>query len=242
MRRRFRVLAVDDHPEALKLLRIVLDAEGFEVVVASDAASGLRAAYQTHPDIILLDVMMPGVDGFELCRRLRGLTDVPIIFVTAMATIEDTIRGFAAGGDDYVVKPFDSSELLTRIVACLRRAGRGDSQRQKKIEALFPTASAMLDLNRHQMVIGDRTIILTPKEFEILRLLINHAGKVLSTDAILSRAWGPEMIGDPNLIKQYIYRLRQKLEPDPSSPRYLHTIRGVGYYFDARELLGPPED
>ncbi|MCK4832316.1 MAG: winged helix-turn-helix transcriptional regulator, partial [Anaerolineales bacterium] len=127
-------------------------------------------------------------------------------------------------------------------VACLRRAGRGDSQRQKKIEALFPTASAMLDLNRHQMVIGDRTIILTPKEFEILRLLINHAGKVLSTDAILSRAWGPEMIGDPNLIKQYIYRLRQKLEPDPSSPRYLHTIRGVGYYFDARELLGPPED
>jgi two-component system response regulator RegX3 len=100
----------------------------------------------------------------------------------------------------------------------------------------------MLDLNRHQMVIGDRTIILTPKEFEILRLLINHAGKVLSTDAILSRAWGPEMIGDPNLIKQYIYRLRQKLEPDPSSPRYLHTIRGVGYYFDARELLGPPED
>jgi two-component system response regulator RegX3 len=90
------------------------------------------------------------------------------------------------------------------------------------------------------MVIGDRTIVLTPKEFEILRLLINHAGKVLSADAILARAWGPEMIGDPNLIKQYIYRLRLKLEPDPSSPRYLHTIRGVGYYFDARELLGPP--
>ncbi len=234
MHRRFRVLVVDDQPETLQMLQILLSADGFDVVLAQDALSGLRAAYQSHPDAILLDVMMPNVDGFEACRRLREMTDAPIIFVTAKGTIEDIVRGFSVGADDYVVKPFDRSELLSRLTACLRRAGERAGAGSK---VLFPSSSMMLDCGRHELVVANRTVYLTPKEFEVLRLLIHHAGKVLTADAILAQVWGPERIGEPDLVKQYIYRLRQKIEPDPSSPRYLHTVRGGGYYFDAEDLL-----
>jgi len=216
------------------MLRAMLTAEGFDVEVARDALSGIRAAYQTRPDAILLDVMMPDMDGFEACRRLREMTDVPIIFVTAKGTIEDIVKGLSLGADDYVVKPFERSELIGRLVACLRRSGDSTSE---GIDLMFPAASIMLDSDRHELVIGSRTVYLTPKEFEVLRLMIRHAGKVLSTDAILTRVWGPEWIGEPDLVKQYIYRLRRKIEPDPRSPQYLHTIRGGGYYFDAQDLL-----
>jgi two-component system response regulator RegX3 len=178
--------------------------------------------------------MMPEVDGFEVCQRLREMTDAPIIFVTAKGTMEDIVQGFSLGGDDYVVKPFESSELVSRLTACLRRAGE---QAGEEIELLFPAASIMLDCGRHELVIGSRTVYLTPKEFEVLRLLVRHAGKVLSTDAILTHVWGPEWIGEPDLVKQYIYKLRQKIEPDPGSPKYIHTVRGGGYYFDAQDLL-----
>jgi len=234
MRRQFRILVVDDHPNVLAMLQAMLTAEGFDVVAAQDALTGLRAAYETHPDAILLDVMMPKVDGFEACRRLREMTDVPIIFVTAKGTIEDVVRGLSIGADDYVVKPFDRSELISRLTACLRRAGE---RTDDESDFLFPAASIMLDCDRHELVIGSRTVYLTPKEFEVLRLLARHAGKVLSTDAILTRVWGPEWIGEPDLVKQYIYRLRQKIEPNPSSPQYLHTVRGGGYYFDSADLL-----
>lgn len=233
MRRQFRVLVIDDQAGVLELLRAILVDAGFDVVVAQDALSGLRTAYQAHPDAILLDVMMPKVDGFEACRRLREMTDVPIIFVTAKGTIEDVVRGFSLGADDYVVKPFDGTELVSRLMACLRRG----SERTEDADILFPTVSIMLDCGRHELVVGDRTVYLTPKEFEVLRLLIRHTGKVLSTDAILSQAWGTEWIGEPDLVKQYIYRLRRKIELDPKSPRYLHTVRGSGYYFDASDLL-----
>jgi DNA-binding response OmpR family regulator len=233
MYERFNILAIDDEPQALDLLQVVLKNEGFQVTVANDAVTGLRAAYQSHPDAILLDVMMPNVDGFEVCRRLREMTDVPIIFVTARSTIEDVVHGFYVGGDDYVVKPFDRNELICRLVACLRRAGE---KTNGKSGVVFPSTSVMLDLDRHELIIGDRTVYLTPKEFEVLRLLVRHSGKVLSPDAILTRVWGPEMIGEPHLVKQYIYRLRSKIEPEPSVPRFLHTVRGAGYYFDSAEL------
>ncbi|HID89656.1 MAG TPA: response regulator transcription factor [Anaerolineae bacterium] len=232
--RRFRVLAIDDQPDALRMLEVILGSEGFEVFTAQDALSGLRMAYQLHPDAVLLDVMMPEVDGFEVCRRLREMTDVPIVFVTARGTIEDVVRGFALGADDYVVKPFNRSELIGRLFACLRRAGEREDRQQ---EIMFPAASVMLDCGRHELVIGHRTVYLTPKEFEVLRFLIRHAGRVLSPDAILTRVWGPERVGEPDLVKQYIYRLRRKIEPDPKSPRYIRTVRGSGYYFDAEDLL-----
>jgi two-component system response regulator VicR len=234
MRHRFRVLAIDDEPDVLEMLQIVLSAESFDVVVAQDALSGLRAAYETHPDAILLDVMMPHIDGFEACRRLRELTDVPIIFVTAKGTIDDIVRGLSLGADDYLVKPFDHSELIVRLIACLRRAGKRIDERD---DFLIPPAAIRLDCSRHEMVIGSRTVYLTPNEFEVLRLLIRHAGQVLSTDDILAQVWGPAWIGEPALVKQYICRLRRKIEPNPKSPRYIHTARGKGYYFEAENLL-----
>ncbi len=234
MRPRFRVLVVDDEPDVLEMLRIMLTEKGFDVVIAQDALSGLRAAYQAPPDAILLDVMMPNVDGFEACRRLREMMDVPIIFVTAKGTIEEVVQGLSLGADDYVVKPFAPSELVSRLMACLRRAG---GRTDEGGDFLFPTASITLDCGRHELVIGSRTVYMTPKEFEVIRLLIRHAGKVLSTDAILTRVWGPEWIGEPDMVKQYIYRLRQKIEPNPKSPRYIHTVPGEGYYFDAEDLL-----
>lgn len=234
VRRRFRVLVVDDEADVLEMLRAMLTANGFDVVVAQDALLGLRVAYQTRPDAILLDVMMPNVDGFEACRRLREMTDVPIVFVTAKGAIEDVVRGLSVGADDYVVKPFDGSELIGRLMACLRRARK---RTDGKSDFLFPAASITLACGRHELVIGSRTVYLTPKEFEVIRLLIRHAGKVFSTDAILAQVWGPERIGDPDLVKQCIHRLRRKMEPNPRSPRYIHTVPGEGYYFDAEDLL-----
>jgi DNA-binding response OmpR family regulator len=234
MPRRIRVLVVDDQPQMLNMLRVLLTREGFDVVEAQDALSGLRGAYQAHPDAILLDVMMPKLNGFEVCRRLREVTDAPIIFVTAKGAIEDVVEGFAAGGDDYLVKPFDRSELLSRLRACLRRAAE---RTEGKNEILFPAASIMLDCGRHELMVENRSVYLTPTEFEVLRLLMRHAGKVLSANAILARVWGPDRIGDPDLVKQYIYQLRQKIEPDPDSPQYIHTVRGEGYYFDTNDLL-----
>ncbi|MBN1179510.1 MAG: response regulator transcription factor [Anaerolineae bacterium] len=234
MRGRFRVLVIDDEPETLKMLRIMLTAEGFDVIPAQGAIEGLRAAYQSHPDAILLDVMMPDVDGFEVCQRLREMTDVPILFVTARGTIEDIVRGFSLGADDYVVKPFATSELVSRLVASLRRAGERDDE---SVEVLFPSGSIVLDCGRHELLIGSETVYLTPKEFEVLRLLIRHAGKVLSADAILTQVWGPDRIGEPDLVKQYVYKLRQKIEADPDTPVYIQTVRGGGYYFDTGDLL-----
>lgn len=234
MRRRFRVLAVDDHPDVLAVLRAMLTKEGFDVEVAPDALSGIRLAYEKHPDAILLDVMLPDLDGFEVCRRLREMTEAPIIFVTAKGTIEDIVKGLSLGADDYVVKPFERKELLSRLTACLRRASERTGAGS---DLIFPASSIMLDSDRHELLIENRSIYLTPKEFEVLRLMVRHAGKVLSTDAILTRVWGPEWIGEPDLVKQYIYRLRQKIELNPGSPQYLHTVRGGGYYFDSEDLL-----
>jgi len=212
----------------------MLDAEGFDTVVAQDGLSGLRIAYQAQPDAILLDVMMPNMDGFEVCRRLREMTEVPIIFLTAKGTLEDIVKGLSLGADDYLVKPFDRSELVGRLMACLRRA---KEQTDKAGDLIFATDSIMLDCGRHELVIGKKVVYLTPKEFEVLRLLIRHVGKVLNTNAILTRVWGAERVGEPDLVKQCIYRLRQKIEPDPKSPRYLNTVWGEGYYFDTGDFL-----
>lgn len=230
----FRILAIEDDPEMREMLEMILMAEGFEVVLAHDALTGLRAAYQTHPDAILLDVMMPNMDGFEACRRLREMTDVPILFVTGKATgMKDVVRGFSIGADDYLTKPFDRSELISRLNARLRRSS---DRANNDIEYISPAASVILNCSRHELVIGDRSIYLGPKEFEVMRHLIRHTGKVLSRDAILAQVWGPERVGEPDLVKQYIYRLRRKIEPDPDSPRYLHSVRGEGYYFDVGDL------
>lgn len=224
------ILAIDDEPEMLSLFEALLIRRGFDVIVAADGQSGLRAAYQTRPEAILLDLMMPKMDGFAVCRQLRQVTDAPILFVTALSDLSQLTKGFALGADDYVVKPFRPAELVSRLRACLRRPALADG---KEAKMLFAGDSVMLDCNRQTMIIGGGNIELTPREFEIVKLLVRHAGTVLSRDAILTRVWGPDRIGDPDLVKHYIYQLRQKIEPDPDSPQYLHSIRSRGYYFAA---------
>jgi DNA-binding response OmpR family regulator len=227
----YRVLVIDDNPDTRELLDRVLTAAGFESLLAEDATTGLRAAYQFHPDAIILDVQMPGLDGFTTCERLREMTDVPILFLTGHATeTGDIVKGFALGADEYMTKPFSVEELIVRLRACLRRQDRGT---EVETEYLSPSESVVLDRARHELMIDGASVYLCPKEFQVIELLVRHAGRVLSQDAILAQVWGPEHIGEPDLVKQYIYRLRKKIRRAPGSPRCIHSVRGSGYYFDA---------
>ena len=230
MKQQFRILVIEDNQDILSLVEIMLTKEGFEVIKASNALDGLRAAYQMHPDAVILDVMMPGMDGFETCRRLREMTDVPVLLVTGKATeTEDVVRGFSVGADDYITKPYHSSELVSRLYARLRNS---TESRADGTALLSPDASILLNLDRHELVLDGKSIYLPPKEFKVLQALLRHPGQVLSVDAILAQVWGSERIGEPDLVKQYIYRLRKKIEPDANSPQYIHSVRGEGYYFE----------
>ncbi len=229
MSRRFRILIVDDDPDVTDILDMMLSKHGFDTIKVTSGSAGLRAAYQHHPDAILLDIMMPQMNGIEVCERLRDMTDVPIIFVTAKTGSEDLRKGFCAGGDDYITKPLNTHEVLYRLRACLRRTQKHDAEFDN---ILFPFDNVMLDGNRHELVVNDQAIHLAPKEFAILHLLMRYTGKVLPPDMILLNVWGSERVGDPNLVKQYIYRLRQKIEATPNVPQLIHTVWGEGYYFD----------
>lgn len=235
MNHRFRVLLIEDDAEILNMIEMMLEHEGFEVIKASSAVDGLRAAYRSHPDVILLDVMMPEMDGFEACRRIRELTDVPVLMMTGRAKeAEDVVRGFTAGADDYITKPFNRSELVSRIYARLRGAAEA---KEEGCTYLSPDASVILNVNRHELIVEGRNIYLPPKEFQVLQLLLRHPGQVLSVDTILAQVWGPERVGEPDLVKQYIYRLRKRIEPQPDNPKYIHSVRGGGYFFEAPELV-----
>ena len=230
MKQQFRVLVIDDNREILDMMGFMLSHEGFEVVSAVDPVAGLRAVYHEHPDAVVLDVMMPHMDGFEVCRRIRELTDVPVLLYTGKAVEpEDIVRGFSVGADDYLVKPFRPSELVSRLYARLRNSSE---PRTELRTYLSPDASVILNADRRELVLKDQTIYLPPKEFKVLEMLLRHPGQVITTNAILSQVWGPERIGQTDLVKQCIYRLRKKVEPDPNAPCYIHSVRGEGYYFE----------
>jgi DNA-binding response OmpR family regulator len=209
---------------------MLLEKDGFNALSASNGPAGIHIAEEKKPDAIILDVMMPGMHGYEVCRRLREITDAVIIFVSVKGTTADIVRGLHMGADDYVVKPYTYEELSSRIMAGLRR--------RRTIGALPPVFRASKDVmlvtdpDRRLVFINDQETQLTPTEFEVLRYLLKNQGKVLSADAILANAWGPEYIGERELVKQFIYRLRSKLEPDPKAPRYIQTVRGSGYVFE----------
>lgn len=234
-----RVLVVDDDTTVLSLLQMGLNKAGFEVHTASSGLSALRAAYETHPDAVILDIVMPGMDGFEVCRRLREMTDACILFASARGETEDIVSGLQVGGDDYIVKPYVYDELVARLTTCLKR--RADRDATPRALRLSAESLLLTDPSRHQVIIDQRTVQLTPKEFELLAYLINHSGKVISNDAILANVWGAEYQGEYDLVKQYIYRLRTKLEPDASNPRYLITVRGSGYAFEPDTRPGKPK-
>lgn len=217
-----RILIVEDEEKLAKFVQLELGYEGYEVTVANDGLSGLMAARDTEPDLILLDWMMPGLTGVEVCRRLRATgAMMPVILLTAKDGIEDRVAGLDAGADDYVLKPFSIEELLARVRAHLRR-NQGDDPE------VYQFADLTLSRKSREVKRGDRAIELTAKEFDLLDYLISHPKQVLSRDRILEEVWGYDFMGDSNIIEVYIRYLRLKLEAEDES-RLIQTVRGVGY-------------
>ncbi len=216
-----RVLVIEDDEAILKLLRRGLAYEGYQVDTAMDGQSGLTLARDNPPDLVVLDLMLPGIDGLEVCRRLRAGGPVPILILTAKESINDRIQGLDVGADDYMTKPFNLDELLARARALLRRA-------QPSRPQVLRFADLTLDTGTRQASRGDRVIALTAKEYELLELFMRHPRQVLTRDTIFDRVWGYDFGGESNIIEVYIRYLRQKLEEKGES-RLVHTVRGMGY-------------
>ena len=217
-----RILIVEDEEKLAKFVQLELGYEGYEVTVANDGLSGLMAARDSEPDLVLLDWMMPGLSGVEVCRRLRSTgAMMPVILLTAKDGIEDRVAGLDAGADDYVVKPFSIEELLARVRAHLRRTQPEDPE-------VFVFSDLSLNRKTREVKRGDRSIELTAKEFDLLDYLISHPKQVLTRDRILEEVWGYDFMGDSNIIEVYIRYLRLKLEAENES-RLIQTVRGVGY-------------
>jgi len=216
-----RILIIEDDEAILKFLRRGLAYEGYQVDTAAEGQSGLSLALDNQYDLIVLDLMLPGIDGFEVCRRLRAGGPVPILILTAKDQVTDRIQGLDLGADDYMTKPFNLDELLARIRALLRRA-------QPSRPQVLRFADLSLDTGTRQASRGDRVISLTAKEYELLELFLRHPRQVLTREVIFDRVWGYDFGGESNIIEVYIRYLRQKLESD-NEPRLLHTVRGMGY-------------
>ena len=215
-----RILVVDDDSRIRDVLRRQLSYEGYQVDLAADSKEAFAQVAQSPPDLVVLDWMLPGMSGLEVCRRLRATDDMPILMLTAKGTLEDKIDGLDSGADDYLVKPFEPEELLARVRALLRR-------RQPQTAALrFGTLS--LDPAARQAWVGDRLVELSSKEFDMLELLMRHPRQVLTRETFYDRIWGYDFSGESNILEVYIRYLRSKLEA-AGSPKYIQTVRGVGY-------------
>lgn len=222
-----KILVIEDEETTLKLLRILLEHKGYEVITAARAEDGLRKAYRNHPDLILLDIMMPDMDGWEVCKRLRELSDVPIIFLTALTDTRDVVKGLELGADDYVVKPYDNEELVARVRAHLRRVPRPTMSK----ELVFDGGRFRINFLNREVFVENQLHYLTPKEFSLLSVLARNAGRVVTREELVTEAWGTEYGDAIDSLKLYIHYLRKKIERNPARPEYILTSRGVGYRF-----------
>ena len=216
-----RILIIEDDTAILKVLQRGLAYEGYTVDVATDGRSGLNLAHDHHPDLVILDWMLPGMDGLEVCRRLRLQGGLPILMLTAKDTIQDRVQGLDAGADDYIVKPFNLDELTARIRALFRRT-------QTERNQVYQFADLTMDSDSRQVTRGSRLVPLTAKEYELLELFLRHPRQVLTREVIFDRVWGYDFGGESNVLEVYIRYLRQKLEAENES-RLIHTVRSVGY-------------
>jgi two-component system response regulator RegX3 len=227
------ILVVEDEDSFVDALTVGLAREGFRVQVARDGAQALDLFDVVRPDLVLLDVMLPKVSGIDVCRELRSRSKVPIIMVTAKGAEIDTVVGLEVGADDYVTKPYRLRELVARMRAVLRRSPlNGDTLPEPSAEALV-VGDVQLDPARHEVVIRGEAVNLPLKEFELLALLLEHAGRVLTRDTLIDRIWGHDYVGDTKTLDVHIKRLRAKVEPDPTNPTHITTIRGLGYKYAA---------
>jgi len=223
-----KILIVEDEATVRDTLALNLRAEGFDVVSAGDGVTGLRLAREQTPDLIVLDLMLPELDGLSLCRMLRRDSQVPIIMLTARGTEMDKITGLETGADDYVVKPFSLGELLARVRANLRRS----TTESRAAASRLQSGDLALDLLGRRATLNAAEIKLTHREFDLLAELMRNQGAVLSRDLLLTRVWGYDYVGDSHTVDVHIRWLREKLEVDPSNPQRLSTVRGVGYRFE----------
>ena len=229
-----KVLVVDDERIIVKGLRYSLQQEGYEVECAYDGEEAVNAIREKHFDIVLLDVMLPKLSGFEVLQQVREFSDVPIIMLTAKGDDMDKILGLDYGADDYVTKPFNPLEVKGRIKAIIRRTSRS-RQAEVMNENIIEVGDLRMDMDNRRVTLADKEINLTSKEFELLELLATHAGKVYSRTTLLQMVWGKDYPGDVRTVDVHIRRLREKIEHNASEPRYVQTKWGVGYYFRAHE-------
>ncbi len=231
-----RILVVEDEANIVNLVRAYLEREGFAVRTVSDGRAALQQVHAARPDLIILDLMLPGIDGLEVCRRVRQESDVYIIMLTAKAEESDRIVGLELGADDYLTKPFSPRELVARVKAVLRRRREGDSasgQAGRGESGVIVAGPLTIDLARRRVTKGGQSIDLTTLEFDLLRALAGDPGIVFSRAQLLQRVWGYDYIGDERVVDVHIGLLRKKIEADPSEPVLLKTVRGVGYKYDS---------
>lgn len=224
-----KVLVVEDEESFRDALSFMLGREGFEVSQAADGLTAMKEFDRSGPDLILLDLMLPGVSGTEVCRMIRARSSVPIIMVTAKDSEIDKVVGLEIGADDYVTKPFSSRELVARIRAVLRRGPETAEPESSVVEA----GPVRLDTDRHVVSINGQAVPFPLKEFELLEMLMRNAGRVLTRGQLIDRVWGEDYVGDTKTLDVHVKRVRSKIEPDPARPQHLLTVRGLGYKFEA---------
>ena len=221
------ILIVDDEPQIRRVLRTIISSNGYSVIEARSGEEALEKIRDERPDLVLLDVNLPGISGLETCREIRHSADIPIIMLTVRKSERDKVQALDAGADDYVVKPFGAEELLARIRAALRRAAPADSLPP------FASGDLKIDFERRVVTVKGQPVRLTPKEFELLRHLVANQGKALPHRRLLQAVWGPDYGEETEYLRVFINQLRKKIEPHPNKPRYIHTEPWVGYRFEA---------
>ena len=223
-----KLLLVEDERSIAEGLAITLEADGFEVAWVKNGLDAVPTWERLRPDLVVLDLMLPGMSGTEICRTLRSRSDVPIIILTARESEVDRVVGLELGADDYVTKPFSTRELLARVRAVLRRSPMMDADGEA---APAEAAGVRVDRARHEVQVGGTSVELPPKEFELLAYLIEHAGRVLTRGQLIDEVWGSDYVGDTKTLDVHIRRLRQRVEADPKQPHRIRTVRGIGYRF-----------
>ncbi len=233
-KRKTIVLIADDDLQLLDLVTLNLELEGYGVLRASDGRQALERFERHHPDLVLLDVMMPRMSGFAVCHQVRACSTVPIIIITARGQEQEKVRGLDLGADDYLVKPFSVGELLARVRAALRRTRLMEDERA--LRTAMTLGDLTIDFGQQLVLLSGRKVALTPTEYRLLADLARHAGRIVPQDLLLERVWGQEYVGEHHMLQVNMNRLRHKLEVDPAHPRYLLTEAGVGYL-----LVAPPQ-
>src|SRR5579884_2195693 len=227
--KKITIVTADDDPQLLRLVARNLQFEDYDVLMASDGQQALDLIETHNPDAVLLDVMMPKMDGFTVCHRVREFSTVPIILVTARGQDQDKIRGLDLGADDYLTKPFSVDELLARVRAVLRRAQFSSNDAASTVRTTQTIGDMTIDYAQHLVSMGGREVTLTPIEYRLLAYLAQNAGRIVTQELLLSHVWGSEYAGESHMLQVNINRLRRRIETDPSNPRYIRTKVGIGY-------------